>query len=610
MKRIFSICLVLCLCFATIFPITAFAEDMGSTIDGFGSTDDGVADDELAVPEDTGTFLSQEPSGEAYAEPEDMEEEPSQETGSEELLEGLIDAVATFRVIATGENGEVLSGAVFGIYRASDNEWIAEITTDSSGVAEVELPLDDYYLLQTQTAAGYVLPEDRVPFTFAECGDTIVLSVQNQRQPEEPPVNGAVRLIKLEEGTVEPLPGAVFGIYRASDDELVAEITTDNNGVAGCGLAPDDYYLIELAAPEGFILDDSKGDFTVRSGETTELTILNAPVESEPSVTGFVQVIKQAEGTDERLPGAIFGIYKDSNDVKVAEVATDSDGSVVYELLPGSYYLRELKAPEGYALQTDKTGFTVTAKETTEVTVTNKPEEAATGYISLTKKAEGTGDLLPGAVFGIYQASNDVKMAEITTDSNGVAEYELAPGSYYLLELKAPKGYALQKDKTGFAITAGETAELTILNALIDSGASSGGLRLIKKAEGTGDPLSGAVFGIYQASNDAKVAEVTTDSNGVAEYELAPGSYYLRELKAPDGFLAESASIPFTIKGDETVRVEVTDMRNESTAASGGVEIPKTGEDFPVVSYLLSALFTAAAVVCGALLYRKRRQAA
>jgi len=545
--------LVLCLCFASAFPITAFAEDTGIT-EGFSGG-----------------------------------------------------GMATLRVIATGGDIEALFGATFTVYRASDDEWIAEITTDSGGIAEVELPLGDYCLLQIQTAAGYALAEGRVPFSLSECGDTLELPIQNQRQPEEPPVNGTVRIVKLAEGTDEPLPGAVFGIYRASDGVKVAEISTGSDGSADCGLAPDDYYLIELAAPEGFILDDGKVDFTVQSGETTELTVMNAPVEPETPATGYVQIVKKAEGTNERLSGAVFGIFKDSNNMKVTEITTDSDGSAVYELLPDSYYLLELKAPDGYALQTDKTGFAVTAGETTEITVTNKPEEATTGYISLTKKAEGSGALLPGAVFGIYEDSNDAKVAEITTDSNGAAAYELLPDSYYLQELKAPDGYTLQTDKTGFTITAGETTEVTLTNKPEET--ATGYISLTKKAEGTGDLLPGAVFGIYRASDNAKITEVTTDSNGAAAYELLPGSYYLRELKAPDGFLAESASIPFSIKEDETVRVEVTDMREKSVAANGGVEIPKTGEPFPTGSYALSTLFLCIAALCGVILWGPHRAA-
>lgn len=609
-----------------------------------------------------------------------------------------IEGRGTLSIVKTGEDGDALSGVVFEVYRTSDDERITEITTDDSGTAEIELPLGAYYLLETQTAEGYMLPEGGFSFSLTEHGATVELSIQNQLEPDEPdvPTSGYIKLIKKADGTDALLSGAVFGVYEAASDTKVAELTTGSDGAAVSGELPaGSYYLMELTAPSGYELNDDKVSVTVTAGETIEITVYNTAQSTDSDDTGKLRLIKEAADTGERLSGAIFGIYKTSDGSLIAKITTGSNGTATYELEAGRYYLLELEAPEGYVLDTDKISFTLSAGATKTVTVTNTPEEAETGNVRLIKKDENTSQRLSSAVFGIYKASDDGKVAEITTGTDGTANYKLETGRYYLLELEAPSGYKLKTDKISFTVKTDETTDVTVTNALKDPNAPvTGNLYLVKKAEGTGAKLPGAVFGIYRASDNVKIDEITTDSDGVAVCELAPNNYYLRELKAPEGFMLEQAKIPFTIKADTTVRVEVTNMRDQGTgnvrliktgpdgevvsgavfgvyrvsddlkvaeittgsdgtalyelsagayylleqtapsgytlntdkhsftvttgqtvevrvvnqraAATSGIEIPRTGDSFPIWNYLLSALFFGAAAVCGWMLYKKR----
>jgi uncharacterized surface anchored protein len=88
------------------------------------------------------------------------------------------------------------------------------------------------------------------------------------------------------------------------------------------------------------------------------------------------------------------------------------------------------------------------------------------GFIKVTKRAEGTGQLLRGAVFGIYDATTDVKISELTTGADGAAVSGVLPeGAYYLLEKQAPKGFTINPDRVYFVLKAGETKEMTLTNA-------------------------------------------------------------------------------------------------------------------------------------------------
>jgi uncharacterized surface anchored protein len=238
----------------------------------------------------------------------------------------------------------------------------------------------------------------------------------------------------------------------------------------------------------------------------------------------------------------------------------------------GAYYLVEKQAPVGFIADTDPVHFYLKAGETKEMTLTNTPEEIpviADSHVLLTHLAANTDALLPGSIFGLYEQGSDKKIGELVTGTDGTAmSAAVTSGNYYLLQLTAPTGYRLNADKISFYLNTGETKALTVYSALDVIPIPTGNLHLTKKAEITGAPLSGAVFGVYDALTKAKVSEITTAADGTAVCELPEGSYYLLESKAPAGFALESSQIPFSIAADNTVKAEVTNM-----AEKGGVRL-------------------------------------
>lgn len=535
------------------------------------------------------------------------------------------------------DTAKLLQDAVFGVYNATNNERVCELTTNANGIAiSPELPVGDYYLKELFAPVGYELTNDKISVTVTE-DKTIEISVTNNILPT-PPAVGKIKVIKKDTDTGKLLPNAVFGVYTSNTDIKVCELKTDEKGTAVSNELPvGNYYLKELSAPDGYKADSDKISVTVKEDKTVEITVTNEALPT-PTVTGKVKIIKKADDTGKKLSDAVFGLYNSATNDKVCELTTGKDGTIISSDLPvGDYYLKEIKAPSGYKLSGDKVSIQLKAEKTVEITVINYAEtkptdpEPSEGRIRLIKKDDKSDKRLSGAVFGVYKASNDLKVCELTTDSDGEAVSLLLPvGDYYLKELKAPDGYKITSEKFGVVVKADKSADITVKNPKkadptptptpttnpdpkpTTPTVKTGELLILKKAEQTGKGLSGAIFGVYRVSDDKKITELTTNADGKATFSLEAGEYYLKELKAPYGYLLESSKIYFSIEVSKTVTVEVTNERDEEIADSdiplGNIDIPKTGEDFPIVNYVVGIVLLSISVICGIVLIRRRKE--
>ena len=492
----------------------------------------------------------------------------------------------TVKVIKSSDEGEEsipLPGVAFDVFLAATEEKAGEIVTGEDGTAALELPLGRYYLVETATAEGFQLLSGRVTFTLAEDGATVELPIANQRIPA--PEQGGIRLTKKCAVTGDLLPNAVFGVYSAATDEKVGELTTDAAGFAAISLPAADYYLLEQTPPEGFEKLTEKIPVTVAEAAYTELTVENRPEEAVP---GTLRVVKNAKGSGERLPDAVFGVYNAATEALVAEITTGKNGVASATLPEGDYYLLEHTPPKGFQKLLEPISFHIASGETLKLDVANDPETPpeSIGMVRFVKKDKDSGKKLAGAVIGVYDADTDEKVAELTTDKEGAASYELAAGRYFWKELRSPEGFTLLEGRHSFAVTADKTIEIIVENEAIPTDA--GTLRLIKKAAGTGESISDAVFGVYTVSGNRKVAEITTDDDGEAEIQLEPGRYYLKELSVPSPFVPESDKIPFTIKDvGKTVTIEAS-----NTKGVGTVVLEKKDTDGKAVSGAVFTLYS------------------
>ena len=243
------------------------------------------------------------------------------------------------------DSGKRIAGVKFEI-RKMNGEIIGTYTTDSDGV--IYLPEAEsgwYTVTELEAASGYLL--DTTPHRIeVKDGQTATLEITNHK-------SSRILLHKVDKATGKGIYGAVFLLYD-SNRNPIGEYVTDQDGYiyADEGLADGRYYLREIKAAPGYVLDPELKTIYVRYGSTTEIEWSNT------AECGQIQIIKKSadDNATNGLPagtlleGAVFEIYDKAGNV-VDTIKSDRNGRAVSKTLPLSRYtVREIKAPANYSI--------------------------------------------------------------------------------------------------------------------------------------------------------------------------------------------------------------------------------------------------------------------
>ena len=243
------------------------------------------------------------------------------------------------------DSGKRIAGVKFEI-RKMNGEIIGTYTTDSDGV--IYLPKAEsgwYTVTELETASGYLL--DTTPHRIeVKDGQTATLEITNHK-------SSRILLHKVDKATGKGIYGAVFLLYD-SNHNPIGEYATDQDGYiyADEGLADGRYYLREIKAAPGYVLDPELKTIYIRYGSTTEIEWSNT------AECGQIQIIKKSadDNATNGLPagtlleGAVFEIYDKAGNV-VDTIKSDRNGRAISKTLPLSRYtVREIKAPANYSI--------------------------------------------------------------------------------------------------------------------------------------------------------------------------------------------------------------------------------------------------------------------
>ena len=394
------------------------------------------------------------------------------------------------------------------------------------------------------------------------------------------------------------LSGAVFqviasedivtldGTIRANAGDVVAEITTDENGYAETDLLYlGKYEIKEVQAPYGYVRNSESQfvELTYAGQEIAVRDTVNASfVNDYQSVEiSLSKVMENDElfgiGNNNEYLSVRFGLFAAEDiqaadgtvipaDGLISEISLDENmTAVIAEKIPfGKYYVQEIATDEHYVLNGEKylVTFEYMGQEVTTVSIDcgQFVNELKRGKVEGIKVNE-SDEPLENALFGLFAVdtaeftSENAYMTAVS-DENGYFEFDEIPyGEYIVREIEAPTGYILSGESYPVTVCEdGETITIRTVNKPITVEVS--------KVDVYGEELIGADMQLENADGEI-IDEWISDGTNHIVTELPAGDYTLKEIAAPDGYVI-ATDIEFEVFADGTIKIRNVD----STAIS------------------------------------------
>ena len=514
-----------------------------------------------------------------------------------------------------------------------------EVTTETGRVMWTNLPLYStdgkllvYKVSETGCPDRYIQPKPQSSILSSLDPPTAEMKFENILKRSD------VLIVKTDGETGKTIPAAGTGFMILKDGKPVSLTDSDGNTAdtfytdeSGQIQLPEQltygsYQLVEVKAPDGYVLDSEPVDFSVTENGA-EVTVQKNNTAQKGTITIsktgeiFSHVSHDGVYTPEFeegfLSGAEFDIIAAENiytpdgtlrtekGTVVDSVVTGSDGKAVSsELYLGAYSIVETKAPEGYVSETGEQ-LVVLEYAGQNVEVTNQGTSFANNYqqvnITLSKYFEksdkygaGSGNEYRHVSFGLYAAKKItaadgssipagglIETIYISEDLTSKFNTKLPFGSYYAQEITTDEKYILDDKKypVEFAYSGEDTAvqEIEVNNgSAIENALKKGEIQGIKTDADSGAGLGNALIGIFfndetDFTEDNAIETVTTNKDGSFAFnDVVCGQYFIKEIKAPTGYVLTDTSFPVTISEDgEVIEIEI---ENEKIRGSVRVE--------------------------------------
>ncbi|HDR4711956.1 TPA: choice-of-anchor A family protein [Bacillus cereus] len=397
------------------------------------------------------------------------------------------------------------------------------------------------------------------------------------------PSTGRVKIKKVDSNNDnKKLVGAKFKIEDLNG-KIVGELVTNEEGEAiSKDLPIGNYTLVEKEAPKGYELSKDKIAVKVEKDAEVEIKIGNKKL---PDPMGKMKLVKvDISDKNKKLAGAKFKI-EDLNGKIVGELVTNEEGEVISKDLPiGNYILVEVEAPKGYELVKDKITVKIEKDAVVEIKIGNKKLPDPMGKMKLVKvDISDKNKKLAGAKFHIEDAKGKV-VGELITDEKGeMISKDLPIGNYTLVEIEAPKGYELLKDKIAVKIEKDTVVEIKIENKKLPD--PTGQFEIEKVDDKDSElKLKGAVFQVLDKEGKELSRLITDEKGKVISNQLAIGKYTIKEIKAPNGYML--LRDPIEIEITEAVKTQKITVKN----AKNNWVIPNTGGSGTTIFYVIGIM--------------------
>lgn len=523
---------------------------------------------------------------------------------------------------------ENLEGAEFEIYAAEDiytadfqkddngnrileyaaGTLVKTVTTDKDGKAVLKnLPLGSYKIVEKTAPDGFVLNSEAQIITFSyKDQETPVIEqtaiFENDRQKVE------ISVVKQDADTEAAVAGAEFGLYAKNDMKGHGAVIVKAGTLLGKAVSGEDgkavftqnlpfgeYYIKELAAPDGYVSSDEVMEVKAEyQGQDVKVVQLSSVFKNQPTK---VVVSKSDLTTGVELSGATLTVLDKAGNAVDTWKSVKGEQHLIERLTVGeTYTLREEMAPYGY-LKAEEITFTI--EDTGEIQKVEMKDDVPTGTIIINKNGEFLDkvtalDSVGGWISHLFQyvtgslkdvtfevyALEDVKSADgesedyykkdelvatITTDDTGIAKISGLPlGKYYVKEKATVEGFVLDDEAREIDLTYRDqdTAEVTY-SADWQNNRQKVEVKVVKKEKDSDRVLEGAVFALCVKDDitgadgkvilkaDTVIEELATDKEGKLTFTAdlpIDFAYYIKETSPAPGFATTDETQEFTFE--------------------------------------------------------------
>lgn len=493
-----------------------------------------------------------------------------------------------------------VEGIVFGVYTTTDlgtipaGSLIGVLTSDASGYVNgnsLDLPVNTKfnikeistkanlaldtktYTLDTTVAAGYSNPTINIP--VKDSNGNNVVSLTNYLRPGNFNVTRLTEVFDLDNGafvmSATTAPKGQIGVYSDAAATTLVKTLSDADFAINkylSGNLPDGrYYVKDLGYSNQYLVDANVYPVDVVAGETKTITFSNT------LKTVSVRLTK-LDATNEANKKAMSGVtFKLAIGDKVLMTSvTNASGEITFANVKVGYTYDFVETvPVGYNVPAMNTSVNLTNADGTisPAVIIENVKTVKTANVRVTATDETTGLSIEGLEYKLY-AKSDVgfttPIATATTNAQGNALFSSLPSAEYVLkETKTLAKYLVTPNQAVNLLSSadGDTVQLNIklkpVNITLD---------VVNTDEWTNNPINGAKFGLYASTNlTTPIAEFIINSNGKYSItNIASGSYVVKQIQAPTGFVLNSTALNVTVNSLSTATSTVS-IKNKPIAA-------------------------------------------
>lgn len=434
------------------------------------------------------------------------------ESGKQVLVEG-----AEFKIKALSDvvfsGKKFKKGSYIGYQGENEDAFIDSWKTDANGcvVIDKNIGVGEYELVEVHAPYGYQVNDESIRFKVSK---NEVLEVDESGIPlislrfDDEAVKG--RFVIYKRGEVlngveqddagnlcfiyqlQALEGASYEVYAKEDivdpsndgtvlyqkDELITKIVTQKqeekveDGVDVYGITEElplgKYYIREVEAPNGFILNEEEKEVALVSEDDTVAVVMESVTFHNERQKISIDLMKKDGKDGSALKGAMFGLYtkEEIKDLTGKEIVvanalvekaeSNSEGEVEFKAdLPlGQYEIRELEAPAGYygSAEVIVVDGSYQGQKVSVIPIKVEFKNEIT-KVEVSKTDITNGKELPGAKLTVYEKDDTKKVIDSWVSETKPHLIEgLETGKTYILEeISAPKGYEVA-EKVEFTV--------------------------------------------------------------------------------------------------------------------------------------------------------------